>query len=381
MKIAVTKETRPGERRVALTPDAAARLIKAGLTVRVEAGAGEQALFFDAAYQEAGAEIVSKAETLVPDSDIVLTINPPAERNDKHDIDLLRKGSVLIGFLDPFGNPRLAKRLADSKVTAFSIELMPRLSRAQTMDALTSQASLAGYKAVLIAAVALGKVLPMMTTAAGTMAPARVLVLGAGVAGLQAIATSRRLGAVVEAFDIRPAVKEEVQSLGARFLEVELEGEHATAGGYAKEVPDDVKRREQEMLHEHVALSDIVITTAAVPGKRAPVLLSEAMVSAMKPGAVIVDLAAEQGGNCELTKAGEEVSYQGVTIIGPVNLPSSMPVHASQMYARNISAFLMTLVKDGSLHLDFDDEITNATCVTHGGAIRNEKVRDMAAKE
>ena len=378
MNIAVVKEVRTGERRVALTPDAAGRLTKAGLTVRVESGAGNEAFFSDVSYREAGAEVVPDAAVLLREADIVLKINPPQERNGGNEIDMLRDGTVLIGFLNPFGDPSLIMRMAEKQITSFSIELIPRISRAQGMDALTSQASLAGYKAVLVAAGSLGKLFPMMTTAAGTMAPAKVLVLGAGVAGLQAIATSRRLGAVVEAFDIRPAVKEEVQSLGAKFLEVEVEGEHAAAGGYAKEVSDDVKRREQEMLKEHVALSDIVITTAAVPGKKAPVLVTGDMVASMKPGAVIVDLAAEQGGNCELTKAGEEVFHDGVSIIGPVNLPSTIPVHASQMYARNITALVLSLVKDGALHLDFKDEITSATCVTHNGVIRNEQVRELA---
>lgn len=380
MIVAVLKETRPGERRVALTADTAVRLIKAGYAVRVEAGAGEGASFSDASYAEAGAEIVTDAGQLLREADIVLKVNPPRERDGRHEADLLRQGSVLIGFMGPFGDPALVKRLAERRITAFGMELIPRIARAQSMDALTSQAAVAGYKGALTAACSLGKFFPLLTTAAGTLAPARVLVLGAGVAGLQAIATARRLGAVVEAFDIRPAVKEEVQSLGARFLEVGLPGEFGAAGEYAGEVSEEVRRREQEMLREHVGLSDAVITTAVVPGKRAPVLVTEDMVAAMRPGAVIVDLAAEQGGNCELTQPGTEVLFRGVTIAGPVNPPSLMAVQASQMYARNVLAFLLHLVRDGALQLDFDDEIIGATCVTHAGVIRHEKVREIVGK-
>ncbi len=380
MNIAVAKEIRAGERRVALIPDSVARLVKAGLAVHVEAGAGEGAFFSDASYEEAGAKVVSNVASLWGGADVLLTVGPPQERDGTHEVDMLREGAVLIGFLNPLGDPALVKRLVARKVTAFSMELIPRIGRAQSMDALTSQAGLAGYKATLIAANALGKFFPMLTTAAGTMPPAKVLVLGAGVAGLQAIATARRLGAMVEAFDIRPAVKEEVQSLGAKFLEVELEEETVAEGGYAKEVSEDAKRREQEMLTEHIGLSDAVITTAMVPGKKAPLLLTEEMVAGMKPGSVVVDLAAEQGGNCALTEAGKDVVYKGVTILGPVNLPSSMPVHASQMYAKNVSSLLLYLIKDGELHLDFDDEIINGTCVTHDGVIRHEKIRDAVAE-
>lgn len=380
MNIAIAKEIRPGERRVALTPEVAAKLVKKALTVRVEAGAGEGSFFSDASYRQAGAEVVSDAESLFGEADVLLMVGVPQERNGKREIDMLREGAVLIGFLNPFGELALIKDLATRKITAFAMELIPRLSRAQGMDALTSQSNIAGYKAVIIAANALGKFFPMMTTAAGTVAPARVLVLGAGVAGLQAIATARRLGALVEAFDIRPAVKEEVQSLGAKFLEVELKEETVATGGYAREVSEEAKRREREMLAEHVKMADAVITTAAVPGKKAPVLLTKEMAAAMKPGSVIVDLAAEQGGNCELTKAGSEVVFEGVKILGPLNLPSSMPIHASHMYAKNISTLLLHLIKDGALHLDFKDEIIAGTCVTHNGIVRHEKVREAIAK-
>jgi len=377
MNIAVLKETRSGERRVSLTaPDTVIRLKKAGFSVRVEAGAGAQAFFSDEAYREAGAEIVADVERLLEDADVALKVNPPQAREGRHEADMLREGSAFVGFLNPLADPLLIKRLAERKITAFGMELMPRLGRAQSMDALTSQASVAGYKAALIAACGLGRFFPMMTTAAGTVAPARVLVLGAGVAGLQAIATARRLGAVVEAFDIRHAVKEEVQSLGAKFLEVALPGEFGAAGGYAKEVSEEVRQREQEMLREHVKLSDAVITTAMVPGKKAPLLVTKGMVEVMRPGGMIVDMAAEQGGNCELTRPGIDVVYRGVTITGPVNLPSMMSVQASQMYGRNVLAFLLYLVKDGKLRLDFEDEIIGGTCVTHEGVIRHEKVRE-----
>ena len=274
------------------------------------------------------------------------------------------------------GNPVIAQELANRQVTALSMEMIPRTTRAQSMDALSSQASLAGYKAVLIAAAALPKYFPMLTTAAGTIAPAKVFIMGAGVAGLQAIATARRLGAVVEAFDIRPAVKEEVQSLGAKFVEVKLEEETTAAGGYAKEVSEASKQRTQEVVAEHVKNADVVITTAQVPGKKAPLLVTEEMVAQMKPGSVIVDLAAEQGGNCARTEAGKDIVWNGVTIIGPINLPSSMPIHASQLYSKNLASLLQLLIKDKALQLNFADDIVNAACITHAGEIRNQRVRD-----
>jgi NAD(P) transhydrogenase subunit alpha len=381
MNIAVLKETRPGEQRVAITPpDTVARLLKAGFTLHVEAGAGAASFFPDAAYEQAGALVVKDLERLLGNADILVKVNPPRERDGRHEVDLLREGSLYIGLLNPLGDPALIRRLSDRKITAFSMELIPRLGRAQSMDVLTSQASVAGYKAALIAACGLGKFLPMMTTAAGTVPPARFLVLGAGVAGLQAIATAHRLGAVVEAFDIRHAVKEEVQSLGATFLEVELPGEFGAAGAYAAELPAEVRKREQEMLREHLRRADAVITTAVVPGKKAPLLLTREMVEEMRPGTMIVDLAAEQGGNCELTQPGLDVLHKGVTVSGPANLPSLLPVQASQMYSRNIQAFLLALFKDGNLRLDLGDEIIGATCVTHAGEIRNEKVREAVSR-
>lgn len=372
MKIAIAKENEVGERRVALVPDSVARLVKQGLEIWVEAGAGEASFFSNEDYAEAGAKIISDTATLWGEADVLLKVAVPKE----DELTQLREGSALISFLNPLGNPEIVQQLANRKITAFSMELIPRTSRAQSMDALSSQAGVAGYKAVLIAAAALPKFFPMLTTAAGTIRPAKVFVMGAGVAGLQAIATARRLGAVVEAFDIRPAVKEEVQSLGAKFVEVKLEEETTASGGYAKEISEASKQRTQEVLTEHVKQSDVVITTAQVPGKKAPLLVTEAMVAQMHPGSVIVDLAAEQGGNCEGTEPGKDIQRHGVTIIGAINLPSSMPVHASQMYAKNISTFLQYMVKNGELQLNFEDDIIGDTCVTHAGEIRNQRVKE-----
>lgn len=376
MKIAVAKETEFGENRVALIPDVVARLVKQGLEIWVESGAGEACFFSNQAYEEAGAKIMSDRDYLWREADVLLKVGIPKEE----EVYLLREGSVLISFLNPLGKPELSQKLAEKQVTSLSMELIPRTSRAQSMDALSSQAGVAGYKAVLIAAAALPKFFPMLTTAAGTIRPAKVFVIGAGVAGLQAIATARRLGAVVEAFDIRPAVKEEVQSLGAKFVEVALEEDTVAEGGYAKEVSDRSKQRTQEAIAEHVRQSDVVITTAQVPGRKAPILVTDDMVAQMQPGSVVVDLAAEQGGNCAGTEAGKDVVRHGVTLIGPINLPASMPVHASQMYAKNISTLVQYLVKDGELNLDFDDDIVSSTCITHAGEIRNQRVKDALAQ-
>ena len=372
MKVAIAKEIEYGEHRVAVIPDMAARLVKQGIEIWVEAGAGEASFFSNEAYEAAGAKIISDTATLWGEADVLMKVGVPKE----HEINQMREGSVLISFLNPLGTPEVIQQLANRKITAFSMELIPRTSRAQSMDALSSQAGVAGYKAVLIAAAALPKFFPMLTTAAGTIRPAKVFVMGAGVAGLQAIATARRLGAVVEAFDIRPAVKEEVQSLGAKFIEVKLEEETVAAGGYAKEISEASKQRTQEVVTEHVKNADVVITTAQVPGKKAPLLVTEEMVAQMNPGSVIVDLAAEQGGNCAGTEPGKDVVRHGVTIIGPINLPSSMPVHASQMYAKNVATLLQYMVKDGNLQLNFEDDIIGSTCVTHGGEILNQRVKD-----
>ena len=377
MRIAVPKEIEVCERRVALIPDTVARLVKQGVEVWIEAGAGDRAFFTDAAYEAAGAKIIADTATLWGEADVLLKVSPPQEREDgRLETDLLREGAVLIGFLNPLGNPSVVQQLAERKVTAISMEMIPRTTRAQSMDALSSQASIAGYKAVLIGAAALPKYFPMLTTAAGTIAPAKVFIMGAGVAGLQAIATARRLGAVVEAFDIRPAVKEEVQSLGAKFVEVKLEEETTAAGGYAKEISEASKQRTQEVVAEHVKNADVVITTAQVPGRKAPILVTEDMVAQMKIGSVIVDIAAEQGGNCACTDPGKDIVWNGVTIIGPINLPSSMPVHASQLYSKNVTSLLQLLIKDKALHLNFADDIINGACVTHAGEIRNSRVRD-----
>ncbi|MGL4377547.1 MAG: Re/Si-specific NAD(P)(+) transhydrogenase subunit alpha [Microcoleaceae cyanobacterium] len=375
MKLGIPKEREVGEHRVALVPDVVARLVKQGIEVWVEAGAGEGSFFSNSAYEKVGATIISDTATLWRDADVIVKIGALQES----EVNQLRDGSVFIGFLNPLGNPEIIKKLADHKVTAFSMELIPRTSRAQSMDALSSQANVAGYKAVLIAAAALPKYFPMLTTAAGTIRPAKVLVMGAGVAGLQAIATARRLGAVVEGFDIRPDTKEQVQSLGAKFVDVELKEETVAQGGYAKELSEASKEYTRKVLTDHVANSDVVITTAQVPGKKAPLLVTKEMVAKMKPGSVIVDLAAEQGGNCECTEAGKDINRDGVTIIGPINLPSSVPLHASETYAKNIASLLQLMVKDKVLNLNFEDDIILGACVAHGGEIRNQRVNDALA--
>jgi NAD(P) transhydrogenase subunit alpha len=371
MKVAVLKETVSNENRVALVPDSVSRLVKSEIEVLVESGAGEGSHFDDKAFEAAGARILPAKEALA-EADVILKIHKPAEREDlgAHEVDLMREGAVCISLLQPAGEEELLNRLAQRKVTFLSMTTVPRISRAQSMDALSSQASLAGYKAVLIAAAALGKFFPMLTTAAGTVAPAKVFILGAGVAGLQAIATARRLGAVVEAFDIRPAVKEEVQSLGAKFVEVDLGTEQeGGSGDYAKELSEEHQKAEQALVHDHVAASDVVITTAAVPGKRAPILITEETVKAMRTGSVIVDLAAESGGNCEITEPGQDVVKHGVRICGPLNVPSTVPVHASQMYAKNITTLMNSFIKEGKIELDFEDEVVKGCTLTHDGKV------------
>jgi len=362
MRIGILKETAAKERRVAIVPDTVPLLTKLKLEVLVQAGAGNEALFADSNYEKAGARVVPEAAALARDAEILVKVQKPTPE----EIGLMREGTVVIGFLQPSTSADLVKHLNERKITAFAMELIPRISRAQSMDALSSQANVAGYKAVLIAAVALGKYLPMMTTAAGTIRPAKVLVLGAGVAGLQAIATARRLGAVVWGYDVRPVVKEQVESLGAKFLEFDLGIKDAQdKGGYAKELSEEAKRKQQQMLADKTKEFDVVITTALIPGKPAPRLITRETVAAMKPGSVIVDLAAEAGGNCELTEADREVVKHGVTIIGPTNLPSTLPVHASQMYSKNVVELLKLIVKDGKLNLDFNDEIIKGACLAH----------------
>jgi len=384
MKIGVPREIVPGERRVALTPDAAAALAKLGLTVLVEAGAGSGAFFSDAAYEKAGASIVPDAAALYGQADVVLKVQKPQEHSTlgQHEVDLMREGTVLVAFLHALTSPDLVRRLAARKITSFAMEGVPRISRAQRMDALSSQANIAGYKAALIAAESLAKFFPMLMTAAGTVFAAKVLVMGAGVAGLQAIATTRRLGAQVWGYDVRPVVKEQVESLGAKFLEFNLGVTDAEdKGGYAKALSADASRKQQELLAEKSKEFDVIITTALVPGRAAPRLITKENVAAMRPGSVIVDLAAEAGGNCELTEPDRVITVNGVTIHGPTNLPATVPVHASQLYARNVTELLKEFVKDGALALDFTDEVINATCVTHGGEIVNEAVKAAMAGE
>lgn len=366
MRVAVVTETSPEERRVALVPAECRSLIRKGFKISVERGAGLSAGHRDAEYEEAGAELKASAAETLTAADVVARVAPPSTA----ELGLVPSGCALIGFLNPLGDPDGLARLAEAGVTAFAMEAVPRITRAQKMDALSSQASVAGYRAALIGASALGRFLPMLTTAAGTIRPSKVLVLGAGVAGLQAIATARRLGAVVSAFDVRPVVKEQVESLGASFLEAELDEGAEDEGGYARALSQDDHDKELALIASHIDEVDIVITTAQIPGRQAPVLVTRAMVESMKPGSVIVDLASDSGGNCELTERAQTVHHAGVSIIGPVNLPASLPVHASQMYARNVSAFLLHLAPEGEMELDFEDEITDRSCVSHDGQLR-----------
>ena len=368
-RIAVPAEVVPGERRVALVPAAVVKLAGRGVEVAVEEGAGAGSYFADDDYAQAGALLVASAAELLRQAAVVVKVRAPLPA----EIELLRAGQVVVGLLEPARDLERVIRLRDAGVTAFAMELLPRVTRAQSMDALTSQASVAGYRAALMAASGLGRFFPMLTTPAGTIRPARVLVLGAGVAGLQAIATSRRLGAVVEAYDVRPAAKEQVESLGAKFVSLGVDA--SASGGYARELSAAEREQQRTLIAEHVAASDAVIATAAIPGRRAPVLVTAAMVAAMKPGAVIVDLAAEGGGNCELTQPGETVEHGGVTVFGPLNLPSLLPVNASETYARNISDFLGLLIHDGELSPAWDDEIVAASVLTRDGRIVHEPTR------
>jgi NAD(P) transhydrogenase subunit alpha len=378
--VAVAKEISAGERRVALVPDAVKQLKAKGVEVVVESGAGIGAGFDDGAYERAGATLEADPKALFARADFLLKVQAPTERPDgSHEVDALRPGSMLIGFLRPLDAPELASRLAAAKVTAFAVELVPRITRAQAMDALSSMSSLAGYRAVILAADALPRIFPMLVTAAGTIAAARVLVIGAGVAGLQAIATARRLGAIVEAYDTRPAVKEQVESLGARFVELDLDTQDAEgAGGYAKAQSEEFYRRQREQLGKRVVAADVVITTALVPGQPAPLLIEESAVRGMRPGSVIVDLAAEKGGNCACTEPDRDVVVQGVHVLGQTNLPSDLSFNASQMYAKNLVTFLLHLVRDGKVELDLEDEITQGALLTHQGAIVNEAARARA---
>jgi len=383
MKIAVIKETFPGERRVALIPAVLSQLSKSGIEVLVERGAGEAAGFSDEQYQEKGAQIVATRDEAFAADGIVqvrsLGANPNAGRAD---LDLVRDRQLVVGTCDPLGNPDAIRDMASHGATLLALELIPRITRAQSMDVLSSMATIAGYRAVLLAAAELPKMFPLMMTAAGTISPARVFVIGAGVAGLQAIATSRRLGAVVHAYDVRPAVREHVESLGAKFVELSLEaGESEDKGGYAKAMGEEFYTKQRELMAEVVAESDVVITTAAIPGRQSPLLITAAAVEGMESGSVIIDLAAERGGNCELSKADERSEEHGVTILGPTNLPAEIPYHASQMFSKNMATLLVHLVKDGELNLDMQDEINSGTTVARGGEVVHGRIRELLGLE
>jgi len=377
MIVGVVKETFPGEARVALVPVGAQQLTRAELEVLVEPGAGVAAGYDDEAYTEKGATLAADREDVWRRADVVLQVRALGANLEegKADLELMRSGQALIATCEPLTEHEANTAVAATGTTLFSMEMMPRITRAQSMDILSSMATIAGYKAVLMGADALPKLFPMMMTAAGTLAAARVFVVGAGVAGLQAIASARRLGAVVHAYDVRPVVREQVESLGGKFVELELETDTAEdSGGYAKELGEDFYAKQREMMLSVVAESDVVITTAAIPGRKAPILVTREMVEGMHRGSVIVDLAAERGGNCELTVPGERVDHNGVIILGPLNIPSDVPYHASQMYSKNITTFLLHLVKDGELVIDLDDEITKGTLITRDGAVVHERV-------
>jgi NAD(P) transhydrogenase subunit alpha len=380
MIVGVPRESYPGERRVALVPSVVPTLARGGLEVIVEAGAGTEAGYPDASYTAKGAKIVADRAEVFRTADIVAQVlcYGSNDKTGEADLPLLRKDQVLVGFLRPLGGLSTIQQIAQRGVTALSVELMPRTTRAQSMDALSSMATISGYKAVLIAADALPKLFPMMTTAAGTITPARVFIIGCGVAGLQAIATARRLGAVVSAYDLRPAVKEQVQSLGGRFVEIAVEAKDAQdARGYATAQGEEFYKKQRELLGKVVAESDVVVTAAVIPGKKSPILVTKEMVDGMAPGSVLVDLAAERGGNCELTRAGEKVEEHGVTIIGSINLASTVPYHASQMYAKNVATFLLYIVKDGKLQINPQDEIVRETLLTQGGEIVSARLREI----
>jgi NAD(P) transhydrogenase subunit alpha len=380
MIVGVPRENFPGERRVALVPAVLPSLAKAGMEIVVEAGAGAEAGYTDAEYAAKGAKIIPERSEVFRVSDIIVQVlsHGANDRTGKADLPLFHRDQLLIGFLRPMGSVDSITEIAARGITSFSVELMPRTTRAQSMDALSAMATVSGYKAALIAAEMLPKFFPMLTTAAGTITPARVLILGVGVAGLQAIATARRLGAVVSAYDVRPVVKEQVQSLGARFVELAIEAKDAQdARGYATAQDESFYRRQRELLGKVIAENDVVITTAVIPGKKAPILVTKEMAAGMAPGSVLVDLAAERGGNCELTKPGEKIVENGVTIVGWFNLASSVPYHASQMYAKNLTTFLLLLVKEGKLQLNMKDDIIRETLVTQGGEVVNPRLREF----
>jgi len=382
MKLGVVKETFPGERRVAIVPQNFVDFKKLGLDVFIECGAGSGAFISDNDYKKAGAEVVSSREEILRNADIVCYVRGPgADKNNLNDLNVLKKGATIVGMMDPLANPDIIQKVAKSGVTAFALELMPRVTRAQGMDVLSSMATIAGYRTVIVAAYIFSRIFPMLMTAAGTLLPARVFIIGAGVAGLQAITVAKRLGACVEAYDVRPEVKEQVQSCGARFIELGIETKEASEkSGYAKAMSEEFYKKQREMMFKVIESSDIVITTALVLGKKAPVLVTKEMVERMKPGSVVIDLAAERGGNCELTSPGEIVDYKGVKIVGLINTPSDIPIHASLMYSNNIKNFLKIIIKDGQLYIDKSDEIVTGTLVTQNGEIISEMVKKALVK-
>lgn len=381
MLVAIPKEIIPKESRVAATPATVKELIKAGLTVQVEANAGQGSFFSDNEYEEAGATIVPDTKQVWSGADIILKVNHPVmnETVGSHEVDLMKDGATYISFFQTTKETDAVKRLLSKKATGFSMNLIPRTTLAQKMDALSSQSNIAGYKSVLVGASHLGKFMPLLMTAAGTIPPAKVLILGAGVAGLQAIATAKRLGAQVEAFDVRPVVKEQVESLGAKFVEVQTESDEGVGeGGYAKETSEEYKKKQQALIKEHIAKSDMVITTALIPGRPAPILIPRDVVEVMRAGSVIMDLASENGGNCELTEPGDIISTPNHVIIdGSLNIPGTVPVHASQLYAKNITSFLTYMIKEGELNLDMDDEIISGAMFAHNGEITNEMTKQV----
>lgn len=379
MIIGIPKEILPGENRIAATPEVASKYIKSGFTVQIENNAGLKAGFTNEKYIDSGVKIIGTASELYQTSDIILKVQRPIENTDikKHEVDLLKPGALLIAFIYPLYYTELVKKCAEKKVDIISVDMIPRTTLAQKMDALSSQANIAGYKSVIMSANALGKIFPLLMTAAGTISPAKVVIMGAGVAGLQALGTAKRLGAVVEVSDIRPQVKEEVQSLGGRFIEVPTDASMQDAGGYAKEASAEFLEKQKALIFKHITEADIVITTALVPGKKAPVLVTEEMIKKMRPGSVILDMAVEFGGNCEGSEVGKTVVKHGVTIIGEPNLPSLVPYHASDMYAKNLLSLLFHISKEGKVTLNLEDEIVKGSLITYNGEIVNQRVKEL----
>ena len=378
MIIAIPKETLDNETRVSATPHSVAELIKAGYTVRLESGAGDASFFYDEDYKEKGSEIIAEKNKLIQDANIILKVTPPTIE----EINLMSKGSVCVSFFQPTIDLKKVNAMAKNEVTGLSMHLVPRTTLAQKMDALSSQANIAGYKSVLMGSIHMGVYMPLLMTAAGTIRPAKVLILGAGVAGLQAIATAKRLGAQVEAFDVRPEVKEQVESLGAKFVEVDSDSDDGVGeGGYAKETSEEYKQKQQELIRKHISLADMVITTALIPGRKAPILIDKDVVEIMKPGSVIMDLAAENGGNCELTKKDIVLHHNNVIIDGTSNIPATMPVHASELYSKNISALILYATKEGSINIDLEDEIISGSTFTHNGSITHEPTKNIIEEQ